>query len=154
MSLFLQLYRKSKKVEVALPLHHFTEMKILDKFLILLIGRARIFAFLSACGSNGVSVENGDYSKIDDCSVVQESMKRDECYHDKIRELSSKSMNEVLSIAAKIEDRMVRGAAVSAWVKENNSNINQQQGKQLCKMLDGRDRFYCMRRLSSPHLKR
>ena len=42
------LYRKSKEVEVALPLHHFTEMRILDKLLILLIGRARIFAFLSA----------------------------------------------------------------------------------------------------------
>ena len=44
----IKFVSKEKKVEVALPLHHFTEMKILDKFLILLIGRARIFAFLFA----------------------------------------------------------------------------------------------------------
>ena len=105
-----------------------------------------------ACGSN--SIEDGDYSKVNDCSKIEKSISRDECYHDKIQGLKSSKMNEVIEMAKKIEDRMIRGAAVSAWVKENNSNINQQQGKQLCEMLDGRDRFYCMRRLSSPHLKR
>ena len=56
--------------------------------------------------------------------------------------------------AKNINDPMIRGAAVSAWVRDHNTEITQKQGMELCALLDGRDRFYCVRRLSSPHLKR
>ena len=81
-------------------------------------------------------------------------MKKDECYHENIKKLSGNEMTLVLELAKQIEDTMIQGTAISTWVKNNNTNLNQQQGRQLCELLQGRDRFYCMRRLSSPHLKR
>ena len=77
----------------------------------------------------------------------------DTCLHDEIK-LLPQSVSDVVQRAQQISDPIIRGAAVSTWVKEHNNEINQQQGQQLCALLDGRDRSYCQRRLSSPHLRR
>ena len=88
------------------------------------------------------------------CEQITESLERDKCLSEEILLLKEPQINTVITKAKMIEDVMIRGAAVSAWVREHNNEINQKQGQKLCEILDGRDRFYCMRRLSSPHLKR
>ena len=106
----------------------------------------------SACsGSNNAQEKESCIDK--QCSSISNAQEKDECYRLHIRELAGSEMSLVLSIAKKMQDTMIQGAAVSAWVKDNNNNINQQQGRELCELLQGRDKFYCMRRLSSPHLK-
>ena len=49
---------------------------------------------------------------------------------------------------------MIRGAAVSAWVGAHVHEVPMDKGRALCDLLENRDRGYCERRLSSPHLKR
>ena len=88
------------------------------------------------------------------CEQITESLERDKCLSEEILLLKDPQITTVITKAKMIEDVMIRGAAVSAWVRDHNNEINQKQGKKLCEILDGRDRFYCMRRLSSPHLKR
>lgn len=88
------------------------------------------------------------------CEQITESLERDKCLSEEILQLKEPQISIVITKAKMIEDIMIRGAAVSAWVREHNNEINQKQGQKLCEILDGRDRFYCMRRLSSPHLKR
>jgi hypothetical protein len=88
------------------------------------------------------------------CEQITESLERDKCLSEEILELKEPQLATVITKAKMIEDIMIRGAAVSAWVRDHNNEINQKQGQKLCEILDGRDRFYCMRRLSSPHLKR
>ena len=88
------------------------------------------------------------------CEQITESLERDKRLSEEILELKEPQIANVITKAKMIEDVMIRGAAVSAWVRDHNNEINQKQGQKLCEILDGRDRFYCMRRLSSPHLKR
>ena len=88
------------------------------------------------------------------CSSISNAQKRDECYRLHLVELPSSEISLVRSVAKKMQDTMIQGAAVSAWVKDNSNNITQRQGQELCELLQGRDRVYCMRRLSSPHLKK
>ena len=88
------------------------------------------------------------------CDGIEDSGEKDKCLIEEIQRMNGPQMTEVISKAKEIQDPMIRGAAVSSWVRDHNNEINQRQGKALCEILDGRDRFYCMRRLSSPHLKR
>ena len=88
------------------------------------------------------------------CEKLTESLLRDKCLSEEILQFKEPQIASVITKAKMIEDVMIRGAAVSAWVRDHNNEINQKQGQKLCEILDGRDRFYCMRRLSSPHLKR
>ena len=104
-----------------------------------------ILVFLLACGTAEKSKE---------CSAQTETIKKDECYHNELLKFSSAELPSIISHAKKISDPLIRGAAVSSWVRDHNNEITQKQGMDLCALLDGRDRFYCMRRLSSPHLKR
>ena len=91
---------------------------------------------------------------VTDCSTIAASKDKDLCFHDQVVSMNASQINEVITIAKKMDDAMIRGAAVAEWIKLYNNDINQQQGQELCKLLDGRDRSYCLRRLSSPHLKR
>ena len=122
-----------------------------------------LFGFLIACfvqeDQSSSSCEGiSDAAKRASCITNQcdqlSDIDKDDCYHKNIQKIDGNEMNLVLQLAKKIEDTMIQGTAISTWVKNNNTNLNQQQGRQLCELLQGRDRFYCMRRLSSPHLKR
>jgi len=88
------------------------------------------------------------------CDEITISKKKDKCLHDEISTKTSAELPQLIEVAQKISDPLIRGAAVSAWVRDHSTEITQKQGMKLCELLDGRDRFYCMRRLSSPHLKR
>lgn len=112
-----------------------------------------IFFMLLSC-STGENSSNNQTTSSSNCENIKVSIERDKCLAAQIESLNEPQINEVISKAKIIEDTMIRGAAVSAWVRAHNNEINQQQGQKLCEILDGRDRFYCMRRLSSPHLKR
>ena len=81
-------------------------------------------------------------------------MQRDDCYRQKIVNLPPAEIDQIIQLGNKMVDPMIRGAAVAEWIKDHNNEINQQKGQELCALLDGRDRSYCMRRLSSPHLRR
>ena len=112
-----------------------------------------IFFLLISC-STGENPSDNQKVSSSNCEEIKVSLERDKCLATQIETLNEPQINEVISKAKIIEDTMIRGAAVSAWVRAHNNEINQQQGQKLCEILDGRDRFYCMRRLSSPHLKR
>lgn len=101
-----------------------------------------------ACSGSNTSETSGD------CDSLQDTMQRDDCYRQKIVTLSPSEIDQIIALGNKMVDPMIRGAAVAEWIKDHNNEINQQKGQELCALLDGRDRSYCMRRLSSPHLRR
>lgn len=101
--------------------------------------------FLSACHTSPTVVA---------CEQLELGREKDECLHSEIKLMDSNQAQQVLAKAQLIQDPMIRGAAVSAWIGDNNNNVDSNTGQALCTLLDGRDRSYCMRRLSSPHLKR
>lgn len=91
---------------------------------------------------------------VKDCSSITTAKEKDLCFHAQLLTFPPSQINDVITTAKSMNDAMIRGAAVAEWIKRYNNDINQQQGQELCKLLDGRDRSYCLRRLSSPHLKR
>lgn len=88
------------------------------------------------------------------CDELAEVRDRDRCLYDEIAALPATEAAGVVDRAGRIEDAMIRGAAVSAWIAAHANKITSEQGAALCKLLDGRDQSYCERRLSSPHLQR
>lgn len=101
-----------------------------------------------ACSGSTSTESNGD------CANITDMMQRDSCYHDQIVVLPANQIADVITTGQKMVDPMIRGAAIAEWIRLHNNEINQQKGQELCALLDGRDRSYCMRRLSSPHLRR
>lgn len=79
---------------------------------------------------------------------------RDQCVHDELLAVPASEPDQVIAKAGLIEDPMMRHAAVSGWVAAHVNEVPMDKGKELCALLEGRDRGYCERRLSSPHLKR
>jgi len=86
--------------------------------------------------------------------AASSGMERDRCVHDEIGAVPGAQPDVVLEKAGQIQDPMIRGAAVSGWVAAHANELPQEKGQQLCNLLEGRDRSYCQRRLSSPHLQR
>ena len=89
-----------------------------------------------------------------DCATITDSKQQNTCLHEQLLSMPASDISKIIELANTISDPMIRQAAVSKWIKEHNNDVNQQQGQQLCTLLDGRDRSYCLRQLSSPHLRR
>ena len=102
----------------------------------------------------GCSNGNTTASNTTDCPSITDQTQRDQCLHKHILTMPATDIPGIIKTANQVSDPMIRGAAVSEWVKNHNNDVSQQQGQQLCALLDGRDRSYCLRRLSSPHLRR
>jgi len=83
-----------------------------------------------------------------------QGLDRDVCYSKELKELPSGQVDQVIDLAGKVLDPMVRGEAVSTWVTKNGNGIPPEKGQKLCAMLEDRDGAHCLRRLSSPHLQR
>ncbi|MGC6510620.1 MAG: hypothetical protein ACON4U_19535 [Myxococcota bacterium] len=111
----------------------------------MMLASTLVFLLASACETKTTAVA---------CEQMELGRAKDECLHSEIKTLDANQSQQVLSKAKLIQDPMIRGAAVSAWIGDNNNNVDSNTGQALCTLLDGRDRSYCMRRLSSPHLKR
>jgi hypothetical protein len=107
------------------------------------------FLFFISCSGGETKTNNNS-----NCAEILDTRQRNSCLHKKILTMPASNVAEIIETAKLINDPMIRGAAVSEWVKNHNNDVNQQQGQQLCSLLDGRDRSYCLRRLSSPHLRR
>ena len=107
-----------------------------------------LIVLLWACSGSGSATVDGDCGKLTDLT------QKDSCYHDRLVAMPVTQIDDVIATGKQMVDPMIRGAAVAQWIKLHNNEINQQKGQELCALLDGRDRSYCMRRLSSPHLKR
>lgn len=103
----------------------------------------------SACGSD----DGAPVAGAQGCDA-KTGMERDRCLHDEIGAVPGSQPDVVVQKAGLIQDPMIRGAAVSSWVAEHANELPQEKGQQLCNLLEGRDRSYCQRRLSSPHLQR
>lgn len=88
-----------------------------------------------------------------DCATAT-GLDRDRCLHDELIALPASDPDAVIAKAGEISDSMMRSAAVSSWVQSHVNEVPMDKGRELCDLLDGRDRGYCERRLSSPHLKR
>lgn len=78
---------------------------------------------------------------------------RDSCLNAEIAQVPGSQPDVVLEKAPLILDPMIRQAAVSRWVKEHVRELPNEKGQELCNLLEGRDRSYCQRVLSSPHLQ-
>ena len=66
---------------------------------------------------------------VTDCSTITASKDKDLCFHDQVVSMNASQINEVITIAKKMDDAMIRGAAVAEWIKLYNNDINQQQGQ-------------------------
>lgn len=113
-----------------------------------------ICGLICALGACGEAAPAGGEAATADCATLSPGPERDRCLHEEIKSLPPSEASAVLERAQLIQDEMIRGAAVSGWVAEHNADVPQQQGNALCQLLDGRDKAYCQRRLSSPHLQR
>ena len=89
-----------------------------------------------------------------DCPEIEDSKDKDRCYANELQSLTGEELSKAIEIAKEMKDPIIRGAAIDGWVKDHVNEINQRKGQELCALLEGRSMSYCLRRLSSPHLKR
>jgi hypothetical protein len=104
-----------------------------------------VVALGSACGEDPPEAPAG----CDSLSGIQ----RDQCILGEIEAVPGAQPDVVIAKAGTIQDPMIRGAAVSKWVADHSNELPPEKGQELCNLLSGRDRSYCQRRLSSPHLQ-
>lgn len=105
---------------------------------------ALLVCLLVACGGQAART----------CEEMSPGIDRDRCLHDEIGRLPGTAAPTVLAKGRLIDDTIIRGSAVSAWVAAHVKELNPQMGQELCSLLEGQDKAYCLRRLSSPHLQR
>jgi hypothetical protein len=102
---------------------------------------------LAACG------DKAPVSNNDNCDGIPSGIQQDVCVGKRLKAVPGNEIDKALDLASKIRDPMVKGEAVSSWVEAHANQIPPDKGQKLCSMLEGRDGAYCLRRLSSPHLK-
>ena len=100
---------------------------------------------LAGCGQSDAPVG---------CDGMPAGLDRDVCFGKELKALPSAEIDQVIGLASKMDDPMVRGEAVFTWVTNNGNGIPPDKGQKLCGMLEERDGAHCLRRLSSPHLQR
>ena len=88
------------------------------------------------------------------CGDLPRGLERDQCYHQEIGTLPAAQVDKVIELASLIDDPMIRGAAVSEWASNHTQELPKEKCQGICQLLEGRDRSYCQRRCSSPHLQR
>jgi hypothetical protein len=113
----------------------------------------RLVCVLSFLALAGCGQDDGAPAAAPGCDA-KTGMDKDRCLHDEIGAVPGAQPDVVVQKAQQIQDPMIRGAAVSGWVADHANELPQEKGQQLCNLLEGRDKSYCQRRLSSPHLQR
>lgn len=88
------------------------------------------------------------------CAGLAPGMDRDACNHDRLLASGPEALDQVIQIAATIDDPVMRGAAVFTWVNTHNRELDPKAAEPLCALLEGRERASCSRKLSSVHLRR
>jgi hypothetical protein len=123
-------------------------LRVFGVFAVSLLAVSLLAAGFVGCGEDGTQPVEAAVG----CDA-KTGMERDRCLHDEIAAVPGSQPDEVLKKARLIRDPMIRGAAVSTWVAAHVSELPQDKGQELCDLLEGRDKSYCQRRLSSPHLQ-
>ena len=105
-----------------------------------------IVATGSACSTN----ESGALS----CDSMATGPAHDECFHDQLLNSAASDIELVIVLANKIDDPIIRGAAIFRWIELHNREIPRDRGRALCEILSDREKTSCERRLYSAHLQR
>lgn len=95
----------------------------------------------------------GDKQPNENCDGIPSGIDQDVCMGKLLKSTPGNDIDTAIERAKKIRDPMVKGEAISSWVEAHANDIPPDKGQKLCSMLEGRDGAYCLRRLSSPHLK-
>ena len=105
-----------------------------------------IFGTGLACSTN----EAGNQT----CDSMEQGQLQDECFHDQLMSTAAANIELVIELANKIEDPIIRGAAIFRWIETHNREIPRERGRALCEILSDREKTSCERRLYSAHLQR
>lgn len=89
-----------------------------------------------------------------DCSEQPAGMDRDLCLHDQALLLPAAQVEPFVVTVQQIQDPIVRGSAVFAWMNVHARELNPQQGVPICNLLESRERTSCNRKVSAIHLRR
>lgn len=88
------------------------------------------------------------------CGERAPGVERDACTHAEVLAMGPDRADQALARLRTIDDPIVRGAAVMAWVGQHARRLDPATGRALCQTLDGPDQGRCLRRLQSAHLQR
>lgn len=110
------------------------------------LGAAAVGLPLAGCGETKQKAN-------ENCDGMPTGIDQDVCMGKLLKSTPGSDFDTVVARAKKIRDPMVKGEAISSWVEAHANEIPPDKGQKLCSMLEGRDGAYCLRRLSSPHLK-
>jgi hypothetical protein len=88
------------------------------------------------------------------CETATQGPARDECLHDQLMSSGAPDIEIVIELASRIDDPIIRGAAIFRWIEIHNREIPRERGRALCEILSDREKTSCERRLYSAHLQR
>ena len=88
------------------------------------------------------------------CASEAPGMDLDACLHDQVLATPATALDVALVLLGRIEDPVIRSAAIFTWVSQNNRDLTPERGMSMCRLLDGRERNTCERKLQSVHLRR
>ena len=88
------------------------------------------------------------------CDAIPTGQALDECLYNETLQTEASELSRVIEIATKIEDPIIRGAAVFRWIEAHNREVPPKEGQALCDVLSSSEIISCERRLYSAHLQR
>jgi hypothetical protein len=87
------------------------------------------------------------------CEEREDVVERDMCVYDALVADPPPTADDAMDMARRIEDPIVRGAAVGQWLR-SHPRAEPSGALQLCGLLEGPELLSCRRRVESPHLHR
>ena len=93
-------------------------------------------------------------SKGAECENKTTQREKDVCQFERLSEKGVVGLEEALSVAAGIDDAVIKSAGVLEWIAKNNREVSPQQGQRLCDLLVNWEKTQCERRLYAAHLQR
>lgn len=88
------------------------------------------------------------------CAAVVDAAARDACWHEEILALPTSEVAQVVALAPRIADPVVRYATLLAWARDHRDGVHPQAAQAVCALLPLEERRVCERRLFAAHLAR
>lgn len=88
------------------------------------------------------------------CANEAPGLEQDACLHDQVLATPAAQLDVALVLLGRINDPVIRSAAIFTWVSTNNRELTPERGMSMCRLLEGRERNTCERKLQSVHLRR
>ncbi|GEM_PF-7017022 len=89
-----------------------------------------------------------------DCASLTPQATADRCWMDQLLGLPHDPVGAVVETARRIQDPVIRGAAVFGWIDLNATKSAPADAARVCEVLEGPNRRICDRRQKSWHLQR